>query len=198
MHTFSASSFCLASSSAFRFSSSISSFVFFTGALVVPRFLASRASFSCCLIRLIRGSRLQRVRNREDECHHLQVPEGRVYQVAELGNVFLFSPGAFRLIFLFCISFVITATKRYQLKKVMSMTKDYSLVAALVHFLVIPFKASPAVKVVPKVVEALDFVLCRVYVAQANDRLSFRESGVVVEDGAKRLEKVKVLRLIKV
>ena len=77
------------------------------------------------------------------------------------------------------------------------MTKDYSLVAALVHFLVIPFKASPAVKVVPKVVEALDFVLCRVNVAQANDRLSFRESGVVVEDGAKRLEKVKVLRLIK-
>ena len=114
MHTFSASSFCLASSSAFRFSSSISSFVFFTGALVVPRFLASRASFSCCLIRLIRGSRLQSVRNSEDECHHLQVPEGRVYQVTEFGNVFLFSPGAFRLIFLFCISFVITATKRYQ------------------------------------------------------------------------------------
>ena len=58
--TFSASSFCLASSSAFFFSSSSCCFVFFGGAPgAAARFLASRASFSCCLIRLIRGSRLE-------------------------------------------------------------------------------------------------------------------------------------------
>ena len=58
--TFSASSFCFASSSAFFFSSSSCCFVFFGGAPgAAARFLASRASFSCCLIRLIRGSRLE-------------------------------------------------------------------------------------------------------------------------------------------
>lgn len=59
--TLSASSACFFSSSAFFFSSSSSALVFLGVLAPDPDlifFLSSRASFSCCLMRLIRGSRL--------------------------------------------------------------------------------------------------------------------------------------------
>ena len=57
-YTFSSSSFFFASSSAFFFSSSSCAFEGAAGAPPLFFFFASLASFSSCLIRLIRGSRL--------------------------------------------------------------------------------------------------------------------------------------------
>jgi len=69
----------------------------------------------------------------------------------------------------------------------------HSLVAAFVDLFVIPFESSPAVEVVPKIIEAFYLILCGVCTAKRRDGLDFRETSIKVENWCKRLEEIKGL-----
>jgi hypothetical protein len=47
----------------------------------------------------------------------------------------------------------------------------------------VPLKAPPRIKVVPEVVEALDFLLARILTAKAGDGLDLGEAGFARKDG---------------
>lgn len=68
-------------------------------------------------------------------------------------------------------------------------------VAALVDFLIKPFEAPPAVKIIPKVVEAFNLFLARVNMTKARDRLDLGKARVKIEDRNKGSEEVQLLVL---
>jgi hypothetical protein len=71
---------------------------------------------------------------------------------------------------------------------------DHSLVTTFVDLFVVPFESSPAVEVVPKIIEAFYLVLCGVYTAKGRDGLDFRETSIKIENWDKGLEEIKVLQ----
>jgi hypothetical protein len=63
-------------------------------------------------------------------------------------------------------------------------------VTALIDFLIHPFKAPPAVKVIPKIVEAFNRFFARVNMTKARDGLDLRKTRVKFKDRDKGSEKV--------
>ena len=136
--TFSSSSFFFASSSAFFFSSSSCAFEGAAGTPPLFFFFASLTSFSSCLIRLIRGSRLS-------------VKSTSVRRRA-VSSFFLLARS---VLFFFSV---------YRLSSRLHNSSDQSgrwrgerdvLVTTLVDFFIKVFETSPTIKVVPKIVKAL-------------------------------------------
>ena len=68
-------------------------------------------------------------------------------------------------------------------------------IAALVDFFIKPFEAPPAVKIIPKVIEAFNLFLARVNMTKARDRLDLGKARVKIEDRDKGGEEVQLLVL---
>jgi hypothetical protein len=71
----------------------------------------------------------------------------------------------------------------------------YILVTAFVDFFIIPFKTSPAVKVIPKIIKSLHFFLGRFNVTQSRDGFNLGESRVAIKDRAKGFKEIQIFRL---
>ena len=138
--TFSASSFALASSSARRFSSSACAFV---NPPPVPDLflrLASLASFSSCLMRLIRGSAASATST--------MLRRRAVSSFLRRARSALFFFSVYRL-----------SSRLYgRLEKKRLRKTNNVLVASFVYLFVQVLEAAPTVEIVPKVVERLDFL----------------------------------------
>lgn len=109
--TFSSSSFRKISSSARFFSSSSWALVFFPlPPVTAVFFLASRASFSFCLISLMRGSRLMCGHECKAEKKGKEnLPKRKINKPTQLRRILLLSPSSLRFVLLFCVSLIVTA-----------------------------------------------------------------------------------------